>query len=70
MERRSPSPPLGYTIAGSASVRKSGEATIIPKAISMRSVARSLITESPPRPAPSVSDTDDDDDDKEDEDEA
>lgn len=63
-------PPLGYTIAESASVRKRGEATTIPKATSMRSVTRSLITESPLRPASSVSDTDDEDDDKEDEDEA
>jgi len=50
-------------------VRKRGEATTIPKATIMRSVTRSLITESPPRPAPSAPDTDDEDVDKEDEDE-
>ena len=67
-ERHSSSPPLGYTIAESTSVRKRGEATTIPKPTIMCTVTRSLITESPPRPAPSAADTDDEDDDKEDED--
>ena len=45
-------------------MRKRGEATTVPKATSMRSVTRSLITESPLRPASSVSDTDDGDEDE------
>lgn len=68
-ERRSPSLPLGYAIAKSASVRRRCEATAISKATIMRSVTRSLVAESLPRPAPSASDTDDEDEDKDDEDE-
>ena len=69
MERRSPSLPLGYTIAESASVRRRCEATTIPKATIMRSVTRSLVVESLPRPALSASGTHDEDENKDDEDE-